>query len=55
MVLFDAIYHFPKKLIDLAQDLVTQLLLHMPSKGIMEMLNYCLGNFFNLVRRDSKV
>ncbi len=57
LVSFDAISLFPSKPIDLAKELVTQLLLenpfHIPSEGILEMLNYCLGNFYNLVRRDA--
>ncbi len=49
MVSIDVISLFPSILIDLAKELVTQLLLKnpldIPSDSIMEMLNNCLNNF----------
>ncbi len=57
IISFDAISLFPSKPIDLAKEQITQLLLenplYIPFTSIMEILNYCLSNFCNLVRRDA--
>ncbi len=49
MVSFDVISLFPSTPIDLAKDVVAQLLLgspiDIPTENIMEMLNHCLNNF----------